>query len=140
LPRAIMTNLSPIDAELQQGIALWEAGQYLAALEEFELLWRAEVGRRRNFLRALIHAAMGFHYVTVGDTVSAYSKLGSAGSLLEGFAGDFLGLDIDGLRRGIAIARTLLSATEKAMAGELRQIRIPRLTMVSSGVPLRETQ
>jgi len=135
-----MTNLSPVDVELQQGVALWEAGQYLAAQEEFELLWCAEVGRRRNFLRALIHAAMGFHYVTVGDTVSAYSKLGSAGSLLEGFAGDFLGLDIDGLRRGIAIARTLLSATEKAMAGELRQIRIPRLTMVSSGVPLRETQ
>jgi len=135
-----MTNLSPVDAELQQGIALWDAGQYLAAQEEFELLWRTEVGRRRNFLRALIHAAMGFHYITVGDTVSAYSKLGSAGSLLEGFAGDFLGLDIDGLRRGIATARTLLSATETAKAEELQRIRIPRLTVVSSEVFLRETQ
>jgi len=86
-----MTDGSHVDEEFREGVALWEAGRYLEAHEAFEQLWLTEVGPCRHLLRGLIHAAMGFHYVTVGDTVSAWSKLRSASSLLQSFIGDFLG-------------------------------------------------
>lgn len=135
-----MRDLSHLDEELRQGVALWEAGQYLEAQEEFEHLWRTEVGPRRRFLRGLVHAAMGFHYLTVGDTVAACAKLGSAGSLLKGFPGDFLGLNIDGLLGGIAAARTVLEAAREAMPRDQQHILIPCLTPVSSGAAIRETE
>jgi predicted metal-dependent hydrolase len=128
-----MIDVSQVDEELRQGVVLWEAGRYVEAHEEFEQLWLAEVGGRRHFLRGLIHAAMGFHYVTVGDTVSAWSKLGSAGRLLEGFAGDFLGLDVDGLRAGIAAARNVLEAARDATPVNPRCVPIPRLTPAPDG-------
>lgn len=136
-----MTDLSPVDEELRKGVALWEAGRYVEAHEEFEQQWLTEVGPRRHFLRGLIHAAMGFHYVTVGDTVSAWSKLGSAGSLLEGFAGNFLGLNVDGLRVGIAATRIVLEAARETTPGDhLRRILIPRLTPRAGGSAFREAE
>jgi hypothetical protein len=135
-----MTDLSHVDEELRQGVAMWEAGQHLEAQEEFEQLWRTEVGPRRHFLRGLVHAAMGFHYLTMGDTVSACAKLGSAGSLLKEFPGDFLGLNIDGLREGIATARTVLEAARGDMPSDPPRIPIPCLTRVSSGAAVRKME
>jgi hypothetical protein len=130
-----MTDNSHVDEELREGAALWEVGGYVEAHEEFEQLWLTEVGPRRHFLRGLIHAAMGFHYVTMGDTVSAWSKLRSAGSLLEGFAGDFLGLNVDGLRAGIAAARTILEAARDTTPGDLWRVIIPHLIQASGTEP-----
>jgi hypothetical protein len=121
-PRAADT-----DGELEVGIALWNAGRYVEAHEEFEQLWLVEVGPRRHFLRGLVHAAMGFHYVTAGDAESAGSKLASAATLLDGFAGDFLGLDVDGLRHGIAKARVALADADDPAGGDPAPIRIPPL-------------
>ncbi len=116
-----------VDEELREGVDLWQAGQYLEAHEEFEQLWLVEVGPRRHFLRGLVHAAMGFHYVTMGDTVSARSKLASATDLLDGFSGDFLGVDVDGLRTGIAAVRTALEATQNASGVDPGPLVIPPL-------------
>jgi len=116
-----------VDEELREGVALWEAGQYCEAHEEFERLWLVEVGPRRHFLRGLVHAAMGFHYVTRGDVVSAWSKLRSAADLLDGFPGDFLGLEVDGLRAGIlAMQATLETTGDAAPVGPGSPV-IPRL-------------
>jgi len=109
-----MPDTVPVDEELRPGVALWEAGRYVEAHEEFEHLWLVEVGPRRHFLRGLVHAAMGFHYLTVGDLISARSKLASAANLLDGFPGDFLGLDVDGLRAGILASQ----AAEPAISAE----------------------
>jgi len=135
-----MTDICHVDEDIREGVALWETGRYLEAHEEFEQLWRTDVGRRRHFLRGLIHAAMGFHYVTLGDTVSAWSKLGSAGSLLEGFAGDFLGLDVHGLRAGIASARVVLEAARDATPIDPQRILIPRLTPAAGEPAVREME
>jgi predicted metal-dependent hydrolase len=135
-----MPDGSYVDEELREGVALWEADRYLEAHEAFEQLWLTEVGPRRHFLRGLIHAAMGFHYVTVGDTVSAWSKLRSASSLLQGFTGDFLGLDVDGLRHGIAAAGTALETARDSTPETLQCILIPRLTPESGSTAIRETE
>lgn len=123
-----------VDTELRDAVALWEAGRYVEAHEEFERLWLVEVGPPRHFLRGLVHAAMGFHYLTGGDPVSAWSKLRSAAALLEGFPGDFLGLDVDGLRTGIAAVRDALGATGDAAGADREHFVIPGL-IPASGSP-----
>lgn len=135
-----MIDVSQVDEELRRGVALWEAGLYVEAHEEFEQLWLTEVGPRRHFLRGLIHAAMGFHYVTMGDALSAWSKLGTAGSLLEGFDCNFLGLNVDTLRAGIASARMALELVWDETPRDLQCILIPRLTPVSGGAAAREAE
>ena len=135
-----MIDVSQVDEELRRGVALWEAGLYVEAHEEFEQLWLTEVGPRRHFLRGLIHAAMGFHYVTMGDALSAWSKLGSASSLLEGFADSFLGLNVRRLRAGIASARIALGTARGDVPRDLQCILIPRLTPVSGGAAAREAE
>ncbi len=123
-----MADTVPVDEELRHGIALWQADRYVEAHEEFEQLWLVEVGPRRHFLRGLVHAAMGFHYLTVGDLLSARSKLASAADLLDGFPGGFLGLDVDGLRAGIAASRAALEAGGDAAPPDPGRVAIPRLT------------
>lgn len=122
-----------MDEELRHGIALWEAGQYVEAHEEFEQLWLVEVGPRRHFLRGLVHAAMGFHYLTMGDRDSARSKLRSAAHLLDGFAGDYLGLDVDGLRAGIGAVRAALEAAGNVVPVATGRLPIPHLVPGSGG-------
>ena len=134
-----MPDTGPVDEELRPGVALWEAGCYVEAHEEFEHLWLVEVGPRRHFLRGLVHAAMGFHYLTVGDLISARSKLASAANLLDGFPGDFLGLDVDGVRAGILASRAVLETGGHDAPMDLGGVTIPRLTRQVAGLDVRTT-
>jgi len=134
-----MPETVPVDEELRPGVALWEAGRYVEAHEEFEHLWLVEVGPRRHFLRGLVHAAMGFHYLTVGDLISARSKLASAANLLDGFPGDFLGLDVDGVRAGILASRAVLETGGDDAPMDLGGVSIPRLTQQVAGLDVRTT-
>lgn len=128
-----------MDEELSVGVASWNARDYLQAQEEFEHLWRVEVGPRRQLLRGLIHAAMGFHYATMRDLLSARSKLSSAAALLDGFAGDFCGLDVEGLRAGIALARARLEEAEGGPPQGTAGPPILGLLPAVAGSSIRET-
>ena len=124
-----------MEAELLPGFLLWNAGEYLLAQEEFEHLWLAEVGARRQCLRGLIHAAMGFHYVTLRDISSAQSKLTSATTILAGLAADSLGLDLDGLRAGIAAVRARLDGAEEGGSVDPEGVPFPRLVLAAAAAP-----
>jgi predicted metal-dependent hydrolase len=134
-----MPDTVRVDEELRPGVALWEAGRYVEAHEEFEHLWLVEVGPRRHFLRGLVHAAMGFHYLTVGDLISARSKLASAANLLDGFPGDFLGLDVDGVRAGILASRAVLETGGHGAPADFGGVTIPHLTQQVAGLDVRTT-
>lgn len=135
-----MPDPEPVDEELRHGVALWEAGQYVEAHEEFEHLWLVEVGPRRHFLRGLVHAAMGFHYLTVGDLLSARSKLASAANLLDGFPGGFLGLNVEGLRAGIEASRAALETGGDAVPLDPGRVVIPRLCRESVNPAVADTE
>jgi predicted metal-dependent hydrolase len=135
-----MSDAVPVDEELLPGVALWKAGRYVEAHEEFEHLWLVEVGPRRHFLRGLVHAAMGFHYLTSGDVISARSKLASASNLLDGFPGDFLGLDVDGVRAGILASRAVLEAGGHNAPMDHGGLAIPHLTPRVTGLDVRTTE
>ncbi|HSB79546.1 MAG TPA: DUF309 domain-containing protein [Candidatus Methylomirabilis sp.] len=129
-----------MDAELLPGIALWNVDEYLLAEEEFERVWLTEVGARRRYLRGLIHAAMGFHYMSLRDISSARSKLTSAGAILAGFAADFLGLDLHGLRAGIAAARAALERAGEDKLFDPAGVPVPRLAPAAAGLVAHEEQ
>jgi hypothetical protein len=124
-----------MEAELLPGFLLWNAGEYLLAQEEFEHLWLAEVGARRQCLRGLIHAAMGFHYVIVRDISSAQSKLSSATTILASLAADSLGLELDGLRAGIAVVRARLDGAEGDWSVDPKGVPFPCLVPAAAAAP-----
>jgi len=129
-----------MDAELLPGIDLWNVGEYLLAEEEFEHIWLTEAGERRQCLRGLIHAAMGFHYMSMRDIPSARSKLSSAGAILAGFAEDFIGLDLDGLRAGIAATRAALDSVGENGSFNPAGVPVPRLAPAAAGLAPHEGQ
>jgi DUF309 family protein family protein len=129
-----------MDAELLPGIDLWNAGEYLLAEERFEDIWLREVGARRRCLRGLIHAAMGFHYLSLRDFSSACSKLSLAGAILAGFAADSLGLDLEGLRAGIAAAHSALQAAGEDGSLDPADVPVPRLAPAAAGPAPHEGQ
>ena len=126
-----------MNGELLSGIDLWNAGEYLRAEEELEHAWLTEAGARRRCLRGLVHAAMGFHYMTLRDVSSARSKLSSAASILAGFTSDVLGLDLDALRAGIAGARVALEGAGDDGSFDPAGVPVPRLV---SGVAVAAPQ
>jgi DUF309 family protein family protein len=122
-----------MDAELLPGIDLWNVGEYLLAEEQFEDIWLREVGARRRCLRGLIHAAMGFHYLSLRDFSSACSKLSLASAILAGLAADSLGLDLQGLRAGIAAAHAALETAREDGSLNPADVPVPRLAPAATG-------
>jgi hypothetical protein len=109
------------------GIAHWQGGRHLDAVEVFEELWAGEVGARRRFLQGLIHAGMASYYLTRQDWPSAASKLASAAGLLAD-AGDAVpGVDGNTLRDGIAEARAALAQRRTSGGWHPAAIPLPRL-------------
>jgi hypothetical protein len=93
---------------MASGVAAWNAGRYSEAADRFVEVWAGEVGQRRACLRGVIHAAMGLHYLGVGDLERARAKLKTAARLLDTLPGDACGLDLNDLRAGLAAIRTCL--------------------------------
>jgi predicted metal-dependent hydrolase len=88
------------------------------------------VGEPRRFLQGLIHASMGSYYLTRQDWLSAGSKLASAAGLLADVRDEVLGVDVRGLRAGIAEARAALT---RRAAGAEPSARIPMPRLARDG-------
>jgi hypothetical protein len=125
-PESVPDVATP-DVAFWVGVAHWQGGRYLDAVEVFEALWAGEVGARRRFLQGLIHAGMGSYYLTRQDWASAASKLASAAGLLADAGGDVPGVEGDTLRSGIAEARAALARRHSMGAGHPGTIPVPRL-------------
>ncbi len=93
------------DADTLEAVRTYNAGHYLEAHELFELIWMTRGGAEKIFYQGLVHVAMGFHYLLAGDFDRATAKLRRASELLDDFAADFLGFDVEALRRSIACCR-----------------------------------
>jgi len=64
-----------MDELLQRGIRLFNNREYFQCHEVLEEAWAAEVGRRRLFLQALIHLAVGFYHCERANPIGASSQL-----------------------------------------------------------------
>ena len=86
-----------------------------------------EVGPRKWFLKGLVHTAMGFHYLTHGDYSKGMSLLGSGMHLLEGFADDFMGMDVAAFREAVGRCRQALERLGQGGAAALDPALLPTI-------------
>jgi predicted metal-dependent hydrolase len=102
--------------ELQNGLALFNAGRFFDAHEVLEDVWR-EVPRHsplRRHLQGLVQLAVAFHHESTGNHVGARSVLERAMRNLDGADSSFPDLDLDRLRAELALWRRYLDDSEGA--------------------------
>lgn len=120
-------EIAALDSESLEAVRTYNAGHYLEAHELFELVWMTTGGAEKIFYQALVHVAMGFHYLVAGDFDRATAKLRRAAELLDDFAADFLGFDVEPLRRSIASCRVRLAELGASGIPRFDRTLIPRL-------------
>lgn len=109
-------------AELQRGVALFNAGHFFDAHEVLEDVWRAAPDAEKKYLQGLVQVAVGLHHYTQGNLVGARSVLARAHRNLRGAPADFAGLDVAALRR-------CLSACEGDLAAGDVIAAVPKLSL-----------
>lgn len=77
-----MRNVRP---ELQQGIALFNAGQYFDAHEVIEAAWVKAKPVDRFFLQAVIHFAVAWHHARQGNRPGALRQVDKGLKKLSGY-------------------------------------------------------
>ncbi len=88
-------------ARLQHGIELFNAGSFFDAHEVLEDVWRELHGAEKDFLQAVIQAAVGLHHYSTGNVAGAQSLLARANRKLADYPSVYCGIALDGLRRSL---------------------------------------
>jgi dTDP-4-amino-4,6-dideoxygalactose transaminase len=85
-------------AKFRHGIELFNAGSFFDAHEVLEDVWRESQGAEKDFLQAVIQAAVGLHHYSTGNIVGARSLLARASRKLADYPDGYCGIALDGLR------------------------------------------
>lgn len=85
---------SATSPEYLQAIACFNAGEYFAAHEWLEILWRRSVGTERHFYHGLIQAAVALHHFHRGHRRAAHRLAERALTHLAEVPTPFRGLDV----------------------------------------------
>lgn len=97
---------------LDEGIRLFNDGNYFLAHETLEEHWIEAPAGERDFYQGLIHVAVGFHHLERGNTVGAVLQFRKARGRLEGYPDVVDGVDVGGLKAFLDEAPTLVERGE----------------------------
>ena len=84
-------------AEYERGLALIEAGEYFAAHEVLEDVWRAAEPGERDFFQGLVHVAVAWYQAGRGNRVGCERQLEKAAGRLRPYGPVHRGLDVAAL-------------------------------------------
>jgi hypothetical protein len=106
-------ELSDRDQKLfEEGIRLYNAGEFFEAHEVWELLWAEDVSEAREFYQGLIQAAAAFYKLESGVPVGTVKLLQKCLPLLRMYPDTFLGVRVrelcEGLRECLKEAQRLV--------------------------------
>ena len=88
--------------EFRRGIDLFNQGKYWQAHEVWEHVWREREEDGRIFLQGIIQAAAAYYRVAERPSyIGALNNFEKAFTKLEPFPDEFLGVNVEGLRRAI---------------------------------------
>ena len=79
---------------LEEGLVLIRRGEYFAAHEVLEDVWRASEPRERDFYQGLVHVAVAWYQAGRGNRVGCERQLEKAARRLGPFAPEHRGVDI----------------------------------------------
>ena len=96
----------------QEGIALFNRGQFFDCHEALEEVWLQSYGDRKKFLQGLIQVAVALHHLRNGNLAGARRLLAAAVEKLSGPVPDSETIDVDALLAVLAPLRKQLSAGE----------------------------
>ena len=94
----------------QEGIALFNRGQFFDCHEVLEELWLEFSGERKKFLQGLIQVAVALHHLRNGNRVGAERLLDAAVEKLAGDSPERELLDVAALLTALAPLRKQISA------------------------------
>ena len=77
----------------EEGIRLFNEGEFFECHEVLEKVWTPERGARRLFLQSLIHIAVGFYHHRRGNSVGAVRQLRKALRKLGAYLPEREGID-----------------------------------------------
>jgi hypothetical protein len=110
-----------VDTGLQHARALFNRGEFFAAHEAFEDLWRVAAGDDKKLLQAITQVAVALHHHSTGNRVGARSVLARACHSLA------LSSPPPSVPLDLARLRAELSGWQAYLAGECPQPPFPRL-------------
>ena len=89
----------------EHGLALIERGEYFAAHEVLEDVWRAADPDERDFFQGLVHVAVAWYQAGRGNQVGCERQLEKAARRLAPYAPVHRGLDVADLLEQVRRAR-----------------------------------
>src|SRR5579862_383660 len=95
---------------LQNGVRLFNSGQYFECHEVLEEEWTTEQGPRRLFLQSLIHLAVGLYHAQRHNSAGAVRQLRKGLDKLADYLPSFEGIDTARLHRDALAALELIEA------------------------------
>jgi uncharacterized protein len=92
-------GMSPEEFEsaYRAGLALIRSGEYFAAHEELENVWRAAGADERDFFQGLVHVAVAWYQAGRGRRIGTQRQLEKAIRRLEPFGPEHRGVDVSRL-------------------------------------------
>jgi hypothetical protein len=95
---------------LDEGLRLIRDGAYFEAHEELEDEWRDAPAAERDFLQGLVHVAVAWLHAERGNRNGCQRQLTKAERRLSPYAPEHRGVDVAGVLRQVADAKSTLAA------------------------------
>ena len=112
---------------LEEGVRLFDNGDYHAAHEAFEKCWLANEAGDADFYKGLVQAAICLHHLTRGNPEGARKLYAGHRRLLGSYLPEHAGLDVAGLLADMQrVMRPVLRGSDEGAMEP--PPRIPRLT------------
>ena len=95
---------------LEEGLELLRRGEYFAAHEALEDVWREAEPAERDFYQGLVHVAVAWYQSGRGNRVGCERQLEKAARRLGPYAPEHRGVDVASLLRQLDAARGVVAA------------------------------
>jgi len=94
---------------LETGLDLIRHGEYFAAHEALEDVWRAAEPQERDFYQGLVHVAVAWYQAGRGNRVGCERQLEKAARRLGPYAPEHEGVRVESVLEQVAAARAVVA-------------------------------
>lgn len=110
--------MAPLAAalSLEAGLDLIRRGEYFAAHEVLEDVWRAAVPAERDFYQGLVHVTVAWYQAGRGNRVGCERQLEKAARRLGRYAPEHEGVDVGAVLEQVAAARAVVGGGSTELA------------------------
>jgi predicted metal-dependent hydrolase len=99
---------TPVSGTFERGLELIRSGDYFAAHEQLEDVWRAAEPAERDFFQGLVHVAVAWYQAGRGNRVGCSRQLEKAARRLRPYAPAHRDVDVDRVLASVADAAAIV--------------------------------